>query len=291
MKEINRRIALISALPGMLWLLVFMLSPILAVIALSFMTRGSYGEILSTPTAENYLRMLGISELGFNPIYAKILFRTLAISIVSTGLCILVAVPLTLSIASLPKKYRAAALLLLIIPFWTNLLIRTYAWMILLAPDGFITQFFRPILSLADDEGLFPSQVAVILALVCDYLPYLALPLYASVEKIDWSQVEAAYDLGASRLRAFWHTIIPQIKPGLYAGAILVFIPSIGQYIIPDLLGGSTHALLGNTLAQQFGSSRDWPFGAAISCVQLFLSLCLMWLNPASFIFTKNEGE
>jgi len=274
--QVKRKLAIIAAIPGLLWLCIFMMLPLLAVCILSFMTRGSYGEVMLKPTISNYLRLIGFSELGFSPIYIKILLRTTIIATTATCLCIVLAIPLTLIIARLPKKYRGTALLLLIIPFWTNLLIRTYAWMILLSPDGLITYILRPILSIAPDEGLFPSQIAVIAALVCDYLPYLALPLYASVEKIDWGCVEAAYDLGAKPLSAFRYAIFPQIKPGLVAGAILVFVPALGQYIIPDLLGGSTSALLGNTLAQQFGASRDWPFGAAISCIQLFLALCLM---------------
>ena len=129
------------------------------------------------------------------------------------------------------------------------------------------------------DYALYPGWPAVMLAMVCDYLPFMVLPLYASVEKVDWSLTEAAEDLGASPLRAFWHAVMPQIRPGILAGSVLVFLPATGQFVIPDLLGGAKVALLGNAVQQQFGVSRDWPFGSAIAVAALLVMLAGLWLH------------
>ncbi|HEX7858906.1 MAG TPA: ABC transporter permease [Verrucomicrobiae bacterium] len=166
--------------------------------------------------------------------------------------------------------------MLLSIPVWTNLLVRTYAWQVLLGPESWITSAAQTLGFIAQGEAFYPSLAAVLICLVCDYLPFAALPLYASVEKLNHSQIEAARDLGASGWNVFRHAIYPQIKPGLWAGLIFVFLPALGQFVIPDLLGGAKTVLLGNLLQQQFGPSRDWPFGAAIATVSiLFLAAAL----------------
>ena len=238
-----------------LWLVLFFLAPLLGVVCVSFLTRGSYGELQLPLTLENYRRVAGFGLLGFDPLYPVILARSLMVAATTALLCVLCALPVAFYIAGLSRRAKTIALMLLVIPFWTNLLVRTYAWQILLGPN------------------LYPSGFAVMIALVCDYLPFAALPIYASVERINWELAEAARDLGAGRWQTFRHGIFPQIRAGLLAGAALVFLPATGQFVIPDLLGGAKTVLLGNLLQQQFGPSRDWPFGAAIATVSTAIVL------------------
>jgi len=171
----------------------------------------------------------------------------------------------------LPARFKTLALTLVVIPFWTNLLIRTYAWQILFAPESWLTRAAHWLGIGAAGDALYPSTLAVMVGMVCDFLPFMVLPLYASVEKIDWSLAEAAMDLGANPCSVFRHALLPQIRPGLIAGIVLVFLPATGQFVIPDLLGGAKTVMLGNAIQQQFGQSRDWPFGSAIALVALVL--------------------
>jgi spermidine/putrescine transport system permease protein len=182
------------------------------------------------------------------------------------------------------------ALTLVVIPFWTSLLIRTYAWQILLAPGSKLAQIAAWLGWIVGGDGLFPSIGAVLVGMVCDFLPFLVLPLYASVEKLDWALVEAARDLGAKGGAVFRHAVLPQIRPGLLAGFILVLLPATGQFVIPDLLGGSKTVMLGNAIQQQFAQSRDWPFGAAIACASLALLMIGLTLH-ARFSAGRNDIE
>jgi len=148
----------------------------------------------------------------------------------------------------------------------------------LLAPEGLLARIAAALGFVASGDGLYPGTFAVYVGMVCDYLPFLVLPLYASVEKIDWSLAEAAMDLGANRFQVFRHALMPQITPGLIAGAMLVFIPATGQFVIPDLLGGSKTVMLGNAIQQQFGPSRDWPFGSAITVLSMAMVMAGLWI-------------
>ena len=163
------------------------------------------------------------------------------------------------------------AVTLVVVPLWTNLLVRTYAWQILLAPEGWLSQLAATLRMVPPGTPLYPGPFAVALGMLCDFLPFMVLPLYASLEKLDWSIVDAAADLGASPVQSLWHALLPQVRPGLIAGSLLVFLPATAQFVIPDLLGGAKTALLGSAIQQQFGSSRDWPFGCAIATSALLL--------------------
>lgn len=200
----------------------------------------------------------------------------------TTALCLLAGLPLAFFIAGLPRRFKTAAFTLLVIPLWTNLLIRTYAWQILLAPDGWLTRLAAALGLVGAGQSLYPGVLAVYAGMVCDFLPFLVLPLYASVEKIDWTLAEAARDLGANGWRVFRHALLPQIKPGLVAGAVLTFVPATGQFVIPDLLGGSKTVMLGNLIQQQFGPSRDWPFGSAVALLAMALVLAGLWFYARS---------
>jgi len=267
-----------ASLPGALWLGLFFFVPLLLIVGASFLSRGEYGTIEEPWTVENYQRLAGHGALGFHPVYHLILLRSLALGLGTALLCVFAALPLAFFIASLKPRWKTLALTLVIIPFWTNLLIRTYAWQILLAPEGWLSRAAAALGIIGADEGLYPGAFAVYACMVCDYLPFMVLPLYASVEKLDWTIAEAAMDLGANRWNVFRHAVLPQIKPGLVAGAILVFLPATGQFVIPDLMGGAKTALLGNAIQQQFQSSLDWPFGSAIAVVSLGVVMAGLWL-------------
>jgi spermidine/putrescine transport system permease protein len=274
--------------PALAWVTVFLLVPLGFVIALSFAQRGDAGEIVWRFTWENYSRLAGNGALGFDPVQPLILGRSIGVGLATATLCLLAGLPVAFFIAGLPRRWKTVAVTLVVIPFWTNLLIRTYAWQILLAPEGWLAQTLTTAGLLPPETSLYPGWPAVMLAMVCDYLPFMVLPLYASVEKVDWSLTEAAEDLGASPLRAFWHAVMPQIRPGMIAGGILVFLPATGQFVIPDLLGGAKVALLGNAVQQQFGASRDWPFGSAIAVAALVVMLFSLWLHTR---VTKGRRE
>jgi spermidine/putrescine transport system permease protein len=271
--------SLMTSGPGILWVMVFLVIPLLAIIVISFMTRGETGGYQPPFTLENYKRFIGFGFLGFDfELYPRIVLRSLALGVGTAFLCVLSALPLAFFIAALPPRYKTAALVLVLIPFWTNLLIRTYAWQMLLGPDSWLTRPFVWLHLCPKGEPLYPSTFAVYVGMVCDYLPFIVLPLYASVEKIDWCIAEAASDLGADGPRVFWHAVLPQISPGLVAGVVLTLVPATGQFVIPDLLGGAKTAMVGNVIQQQFGPSRDWPFGSAVTCLTMGLVLLGLWV-------------
>ncbi len=277
-REAHWRRSVLTSGPALSWELVFLLAPLLAIGVISFCSRGAYGEIELPLTLENYKRLLGFGWLGFDPLYPLIFLRSLILGAATALACLLAGLPLAFFIARLPRGLKSFAVTLVIVPFWTNLLIRTYAWQILLSPESWLTGLAHTLGLVRPGEALYPGLFAVSLGMLCDFLPFMVLPLYASVEKIDWSLAEAATDLGANRCQVFRHALLPQIMPGLAAGTVLVFLPATGQFVIPDLLGGAKTAMLGNLIQQQFGQSRDWPFGSAIASVALGLVLVALWL-------------
>jgi spermidine/putrescine transport system permease protein len=269
----------VTAGPAALWGCLFLVLPLLGIGVISFLSRGDYGEISGAFTLENYKRLLGFGLLGFDPLYPVVFARSLVLGGATAILCLICGLPLAFFISRLRPGYKTAALTLVVIPFWTNLLIRTYAWQILLSSGGWLSRAAAALGLCSPGEALYPGTFAVMLGMVCDFLPFMALPLYASVEKIDWHLAEAAMDLGANRTQVFRHAIVPQIIPGVTAGTLLVFLPATGQFVIPDLLGGARTVMLGNVVQQQFGPSRDWPFGAAIAMVALALVIAgiVLW--------------
>lgn len=271
--------------PGVMWVVVFLLVPLAGVLAMAFATRGEYGQVEWRWTWENFGRLAGFGPFGFEPLYPLILARSLGLAAATVILCLMVSVPVTLYLAGLPERWRSLGLMALVIPFWTNLLIRTYAWQILLSAHAWPARLAAALGLIGEGEALYPGTWAVLVGLTCDYLPFLALPLYASVEKIDWTLAEAASDLGANGWRTFRHALLPQMWPGMAAGSTLVFIAATGQFVIPDLLGGARTVLLGNAIQQQFGPSRDWPFGSAIAC------LTLVWVMMGLWVFARIRRE
>lgn len=258
---------------GILWLLVFLVLPGLVLILVSFITRGGYGQLVWEFTLENYKRFMGFSVFGWTADYIIIMWRSVWVAFMSTLICVILSYPLAFFICSRPDKKRYFWLTLVIVPFWTNMVIRTYAWLLILAPEMPLARFASLLKLIPPETPLYPSAFAVYMGMVSIFLPFVTLPLYSSVERLDWSLVEAAQDLYASRLRIFMQAILPQTLPGLTVGVILTFVPTMGMFVVPNILGGSKYMLVGNLIQQQFGASRDWPFGSAISMALMVLTM------------------
>ncbi len=245
------------AVPAYAYLVAFFVLPLIIVFVFSFASRGRTGR----PILENW-NVDGWTRLT-DPLVSTIVGRSLFVAVLNTVLCLIIGYAFAYWIATRPKQStRTLLLILVLIPFWSNFLVRTYAWRILLDSDGYITQ-------IGEFTGLWGRMLftlpAVFLGLLYGYLPFMVLPLYAAIERIDWSLVEAGRDLYASGTRAFLKITLPLSRPGIIAGSILVFIPSLGAYVTPDILGGAKTTLLGNFIVIQFGAARNWPFGSALS--------------------------
>lgn len=251
------------SLPGVLWLSVFFLIPYLIIIAYSFLTPGLYGGVELPFTLNSYASMLA------NAGYWRIFWRTLWISLISTSICLALGLPAAYFIAT--SKRRNLYLALIIVPFWTNFLVRIFGWMVILGRNGVVNSLLQS-LGLSEPLNLMYRPATVILVIVYMYLPYMILPLYSAIEKFDFRLLEAAMDLGARRVQAIWKVLIPAIKGGIGAGLILVFIPALGSYAIPDLVGGTDGAMLGNLIARQLTVARDWPSSSAVSMIFLLIS-------------------
>ncbi len=276
-----------TAGPGILWICFFLILPTLLLFVYSFLTKGEVQNAQLPATIENYGRFIGFDVFGFDgelP-YLQILWRSILVSLVTTFFCVLLAYPLSFFIAAHGPARRNMLLLLVIAPSWINLVIRTYAFQIIFNPGSPLSGLARLFGIVGPDQGLFPSNFAVYVGNVNIFLPFLVLPLYTAVERIDWSLLEAGQDLYATKTQAFWNVLLPQTLPGLVAGIILTAIPALGMFVVPDLLGGAKTALIGNTIQQQFGTSQDWPFGATISFLVMGLTLLVLYL------YSRRVGE
>jgi spermidine/putrescine transport system permease protein len=253
------------ALPPALYLILLFALPLLIVFVYSFATRGTTGAtILADWNLASYRRL-------FNPLVREIVLRSVGYALVTTIISLVLSYPFAYYIATRPARMRNVLLVLVMIPFWSNFLVRTYAWRVLLSSSGPVSQL-TGLLGMGQTRLLF-TTTAVILGLVYGYMPFMILPLYAAIERIDLGLVEAARDLYASGAKAFWRVTWPLSRPGVIAGSILVFIPSLGAYVTPEILGGSKTTMLGSYIVRQFLSARDWPFGSALSFVVMALML------------------
>ena len=263
----DRRQGVSLLLPGLALLVFLFYLPQLLMLLVSLGRRTAYGGVERSLSLANYLRAM-------EPLYLAILGRSLVLAAVTTVLCLLVAYPVAWWIARrAPARWRNALLALVILPFWTSFLVRMYAWIVLLRSEGVVNLVLGA-------AGLPPADLlyndfAVLLGQLYGELPFMIIPLYVSLEKLDPSLLEAAADLGADARRTFTRVVVPQTMPGIVAGCVLVFIPSLGAYLAPDLLGGGKTAYIGNLIQSQFAVARDMPFGAALSFV---LSLVVVLL-------------
>lgn len=246
-------------------------APMAIIVAYSLLMRGVYGGVTSQWTFENYGRL-------FDPLYAVILLRTLVLSAVATALCLILGFPLALFI-SRAGRHKGMYLQLVMIPFWTSFLVRTYAWMFLLRDTGLINSALLATGIIHEPLPLLYNNGAVLLGLVYSYLPFVVLPLFGTLERLDKSLLEASADLGARPFETMTRVIIPLCGPAFRAGAVLTFIPCLGAYLTPDLLGGGKTVMAGNLIQNQFTTARDWPFGSAVSLILMAIVMVLLIIS------------
>jgi spermidine/putrescine transport system permease protein len=306
--------------PSLYWLLVFFALPLTIMMVISVAQRGPYGTVLYKWSWADYHQGLKTQEPGatepapapsrlgygrylmqnyeraFDPLYLQIYWRSVLLALLTTILCLLLGYPIAYYIAlKVPASWRNFCLILVIIPFWTSFLVRTYAWILLLRNDGLINNFFLHVRSFLDSAGfahsftwfqppftLLYNNFAVLVGLVYGELPFMILPLYSTIQKLDTSLLEACADLGATPRQAFFRVTLPLTRPGIIAGTIFVFIPSIGAFVIPDLMGGSKAIMVGNLIQNQFAVTRDLPFGAAVCFLLTVLVLSILWVHAAA---------
>jgi len=255
--------------PAFLWILLFFLIPLVIMLVYSFCQRGRFGGVVWNFTFSNYLQIL-------NPLYLKPILRSFWMAIVTTILCLFMGYPVAYYISERSPRIRNILFILIILPFWTNFVVRTYSWMIILREGGLINTVLTKLELIEEPLQLLFTKKAVIIGLVYGYLPFMVLPLYASIEKVDRSLIEAARDLGANGFRTFWRVMLPLTMPGIIAGSILVFVPTLGAFITPDLLGGAKETMIGNLIQNQYLKVRNWPFGSAMSFILLGIVLAML---------------
>jgi spermidine/putrescine transport system permease protein len=263
--------------PAWIWLAILFAAPFAIILSYSFLSRGVYGGIELPWTTESYTRL-------FDPLYLGILLRSIAMAAGATLLCLVLAFPAALFISQ-ARQRKYLYLQLVILPFWTSFLVRTYAWLFLLRDTGLINTALEAVGIIHNPLPLLYNNGAVLLGLVYGYLPFMVLPIYATLERLDPALLEAAADLGARPWAALLRVIIPLSRPGIAAGCILVFIPCLGAYLTPDLLGGGRTEMVGNLVQDQFTTARDWPFGSAVSLLLMALVTVALWR------YLRREGD
>jgi spermidine/putrescine transport system permease protein len=258
--------------PLLAWLVLFVIAPTCMLVAVSFAERDALGRIVWQFTFENYAR-------AFDWLWLKVLLVSVWYAFLTTVVCMLVGYPVAYTIGRAPPRWRALLLMLVMVPFWTSFLIRTYAWITILSKEGLVNSLLLQTGIISQPVGLLYTPFAIVLGLVYNFLPFMILPIYTSVERLDNAMIEAAYDLGAGPLRAFSQVIIPLTKPGIAAGAMLVFVPSIAMFAITTLMGGGTNPTIGEVIFKQFTSGRNQPFGAALGTLLLLIFVLALWLT------------
>lgn len=281
-------------LPGALWLLAFFLAPLALIWLLSFGERAGPVEIVITGTLDNYRKAL-------DPLYLGLFWKSFWIAGLATVMVLIVGFPVALAVSFAPPRVKPLLLLLVILPFWTNLLIRTYAMIAVLRTRGFVNFGLENAWEVANEAlgalglaalppfqplELLYNNAAVVIGIVYVYLPFMVLPLYATLERLDRSYLEASLDLGASQPRTFFAIVVPLARPGIVSGVILVFVPALGTFLISDLLGGPDSQLIGNVIERQFKAANNWPLGAAMSFLLMYLTFAALALR--AFL---SEGE
>lgn len=261
-------------IPGFLWLGALFAGPLLYLVVLSLARKGTYGGVDWVFGFQNYARSM-------DPLFLEILFRSLCLAALTTFLCLLIAVPLSWALVTLPSRTRGLWLSLLVVPFLMNLITRVYALKTVVSFDGGLASLLRWIAQLSGSEFdamlLSQNQFLVFYGMVATYLPFMIFPIFVALEKFDFLQVEAAQDLGATSWDLLFKILLPQLRPAIAAGMTMVFVPALGEFVIPDLLGGAKVMLAGNLITEQFLKSRDWPFGAALAVELIVLMSALTY--------------
>lgn len=260
-----------------------MLVPNLLVVFTSFFTRSSETTVMLPLTVNNYTRTL-------DWIYLQVLWNSLRMSLKAMVVCLLIGYPFAMCVAMMPKKYQPIALFMVILPFWTNSLVRTYALQFLLGDEGIINNLLMDTGLITQPIHMLYTEVAVIIGLSYILLPFMVFPLFSAIEKLDLRLHQAARDLGAGPWSRFWYITIPLTSPGIVAGCLMVLLPAMGMFFVADLLGGAGYLLLGNVIKNQFLVTRDWPFGSALSVLLIVLLGFMLWLYFKAAHFVSKKG-
>lgn len=261
----------VTAGPISIWMLIFILLPMLYILFISFMTRDVYGNIEYTFTLDNYKEM-------FQPLYLSVIGKSIKMAFITTVICLVVGYPLAYYIASKPSKTAAKLLMLVMIPYWTSSLVRLFSINQLGMPNGFINLILLKLGLISEPINFLFSDGIVIVGLLIAMLPFSVLPLYSSIEKLDKSLLEASKDLGAKPAKTFFKVTVPLTMPGIVGCVLLVFIPSLGMYYVPEMLGGGKVMLIGTLIKNQFLMTKNWPFGASLAILLILITLAMMWI-------------
>ncbi|MEP3844522.1 MAG: ABC transporter permease [Paracoccaceae bacterium] len=265
--------------PVTVFLGIFFLGPLLIIAVFSVLEPGLYGGVVWNFYHWNYGRMFGWADglvEVFEPIYLIILWRSLMLAFFTVLACLIIVYPVTFWVSRLPHRAQMIFMFLITLPFFTSLIVRLYAWIMILKPSGVLNDLLIGIGLVDQPVDLLFTRFAVVLGMVYVMIPFMFLPLYASVERLDRSLIEASSDLGARGWQTFLKVVLPQTLPGIAGGSVIVFIPSVGNFVVPDILGGAKGLMIGNLVEQQFLSARNWPFGAALSMMIMTVVLIVM---------------
>ncbi len=259
----------ILAWPYVLWIILFTILPLLIIVLFSFTEKTEMGSISTVFTLDNYRKF-------FQPLYLNVLKRSVILAVVSTVMCLIVGYPMAYIMSRAPRKKRNLMATLFVLPLWTNFLLRTYAWMGLLREQGLVNEFLKAIGLIERPLQLLYNNGAVVMGMVYNFLPFMVLPIYSVLVKLDDSLLDAAHDLGANDVKVFQKVIFPLSLPGVATGIYMVFMPAVSTFVLSDLLGGSHTILLGNLIENQFRNARNWQFGSAISVIMLLFIIVTM---------------
>ena len=276
----NRRLAALLT-PATLFLGIFFLGPLAVMVVFSFLEPGLYGGVEWNFYHLNYGRILGWADgqwEEFDPVYAEIFFRSVRLALTNVVITLLICYPAALWVSTLQSRWRTFVVFIITLPFFVSLVVRLFCWVLILRPSGFLNTTLLGLGLISEPIDIIYTETAVLIGMAYIMLPFMFLPLYASIEKLDHSLIDASSDLGARPYQTFLRVILPTTLPGIAAGAVLVFIPSLGNFIVPDLLGGAKVLMIGNLVEQQFLSARNWPFGSALSVMIMLVMFMLIVL-------------
>lgn len=285
--------ALWGLLPAQILMILTVIIPLGIVIAVAFSTKGAYGGFEFKFSIASFQRLLfsqgWTDELEYNPQYLIIVGRSIALALATSTICLLISFPVAYTIALQSERNKTILIYLVTLPFWTSMIVRIYSWVVILSKNGVLETSLNSVGINFGSDGFLYTDGAMLVGMVYSYVPLMILPVYAAVEKLDHSMIEASHDLYAGRARTLWRVIIPLTWPGMVAGFILVFVPSLGATLEPMLLGGGKKMMMGNLIMNQFGIDRNWPFGAAVAIVLLALIMIVLMIKSQMGAKTRQE--
>lgn len=291
-----RRLLHLSILlgPVTVFLLIFFVGPLVLILIYSLLEPGLYGGVEWTFYPHNFGRILGYADgiiEEFDPVYIQIFLGSFKLAVITVVVCLFVCYPAAFWMSRLPDKWKSLCLFLITLPFFASLVVRLYAWVLILRPTGFVNHALQSAGIIGEPLEMMFTERAVVVGLVYIMIPFMFLPLYASIEKLDMSLIEASQDLGASRRQTFRRVVVPLTLPGIIGGSIITFIPSLGNFIVPSLLGGAKVLMLGNLVEQQFLYARNWPFGSALAMMIMAAVLAFLFMYVVMVTRGKTQAQ